>query len=290
MKNPVYFSAQKTVWLYLNLSFCFLLSLQAISSTAVITSVLISIFTVSLGHSVGLHRGIIHKAYSTSKGFRNFLLILFTFTGLGSPLSWIKLHYTRDFWQNKKTCHPYLGYQHSIWKDYIWYLHYSYFVTQEDLKKYDFPEEFHQDKFLKFLDKTWYLFSVVPAILVWQFWGLQEFIVLFPLRISINLLMHWFIGYISHTHGYRKYVISGANESGYNEWLLGIISFGEGFHNNHHAFPSSSRFGIRWFEFDLSWQFIKILQFLKLIHHVKTADENTLKTTAVKLEKTEWNY
>lgn len=289
MKNPVYFSAQKTAWLYLNLFFCLFISFAALNRSAILVSVVISIVTVSLGHSIGLHRGIIHQAYSTSKGFRNFLLMLFIFTGMGSPLTWIKLHYTRDFWQNKISCHPYLGYQHSIWKDFIWYLHYSFTVDQKDLEEYGFPKEFYKDQFLKFLDKTWYLFSIIPAIMVWRFWGFQEFLVIFPVRISINLLMHWFIGYISHTHGYRKYIIANANESGYNHWLLGVISFGEGFHNNHHAFPSSSRFGIRWFEFDLSWQFIKVLRFSKLIWNVKSANHETLKPSAIELEKMEWN-
>lgn len=289
MKNPVYFSAQKTAWLYLNLFSCLFISFAALNKSAIIISVVISVVTVSLGHSIGLHRGIIHQAYSTSKGFRNFLLILFIFTGMRSPLTWIKLHYTRDFWQNKTSCHPYLGYQHSIWKDFIWYLHYSFTVDQKDLEEYGFPKEFYKDQFLKFLDKTWYLFSIIPAILVWIFWGFQEFLIIFPVRISINLLMHWFIGYISHKHGYRKYIIANANESGYNHWLLGVISFGEGFHNNHHAFPSSSRFGVRWFEFDLSWQFIKVLRFSKLIWNVKSANHETLKPTAIELEKMEWN-
>jgi len=289
MKNPVYFSFQKTIWLYLNLFFCLFINFSVINQNIILISIFISIVTISLGHSIGLHRGIIHKSYSTSKIFRNFLLILFVFTGMGSPLTWIKLHYTRDFWQNKSSCHPYLGYQHSLWKDYIWYLHYSYTITDDDLREYEFPQEFHTDGFIKFLHKNWLFFNIVPAILVWIFVGFQEFIILFPLRIMINLLMHWFIGYISHTHGYRKYVISQANESGYNHWFLGIISFGEGFHNNHHAFPSSSRLGIRWFEFDLSWQLIKILKFFKIIWNVKTFDNETLKSTAIELDKIEWN-
>jgi len=289
MNNPVYFSFQKTTWLYLNLFFCLFINFSTINKNIILLSIFISIVTISLGHSIGLHRGIIHKSYSTSKIFRNFLLLLFIFTGMGSPLIWIKLHYTRDFWQNKPSCHPYLGYKHSLWKDYIWYLHYSYTITYEDLKEYEFPEEFHRDHFIKFLHKSWLLFSVVPAILIWIFVGFQEFIILFPLRIVINLLMHWFIGYISHTHGYRKYVIPEANESGYNHWFLGIISFGEGFHNNHHAFPSSSRLGIRWFEFDLSWQIIKLLKFFKIVWNVKTADGETFKSTATKLDKMEWN-
>ena len=289
MKNPVYFSLQKTLWLYINLFLFGLLDFSNFNATAVTVSAVISVFTVAVGHSAGLYRGIIHKSYDTSKWFRNVLLVLFAFTGLGSPLSWIKLHYTRDYWQNQKECHPYLGYSHSLWKDFIWYLHFSFSVSQKDLIQYGFPAEFHQDRFLRFLHRSWYFFTIVPAVVVWHFWGFQEFLILFPVRISINLLMHWFIGYISHTHGYRKFVIAGANESGYNDWFLGIISFGEGFHNNHHAFPSSSKFGIRWFEFDLSWQFIKLFRFLGLVWNVKSANHETLKPTAIELEKMQWN-
>lgn len=288
MKNPVQFSLEKTFWLYANMIFIFFINFQNVSFSSVLISMIISIFTISLGHSIGLHRGIIHKSYETSKTFRNIQLFLFVLTGMGSPLKWIKLHYVRDFWQNQKTCHPYLGYQHSLAKDYVWYLHYSYIPTKVELKNCGFPFETEDDKFIQFLDKTWWIFSVIPAILVWQFWGFQPFIILFPLRITINLLMHWFIGYLSHTHGYRKYEIPNANESGYNNWFLGLISFGEGFHNNHHAFPSSSKFGVKWFEFDLSWIFIIILRKLKIIWNVKLPDEHTKKENLIILENTKW--
>lgn len=217
--NRVYFSLTKVIWLYLNLSLCFFIDIFQVDKLIIAISVIVSIITVSFGHSIGLHRGIIHKGYTTSRTFRNVLLLLFVFTGLGSPLTWIKLHYTRDYWQNKSACHPYLGYNHSLWKDYIWYLHYSFRVSDEDLKEYNFPVEFYLDNFLKHLHKTWWLFNIIAALMVLQFLGFQAFIVLFPIRISINLLMHWFIGYISHTHGYREYIISGANESGYNDWV-----------------------------------------------------------------------
>ena len=62
------------------------------------------------------------------------------------------------------------------------------------------------------------------------------------LRTSTIILGHCYIGYASHKYGYSRHIIKDADESGYNDIFLGLISFGEGFHNNHHAFPTSAKF------------------------------------------------
>ncbi len=67
--------------------------------------------------------------------------------------------------------------------------------------------------------------------------------------------------------------------------ILGEI--GKGFHNNHHAHPSSANFSVKWYEFDLGWQMVKILKYLKIIYEVKDhSKENTLKETAIIRKKT----
>ncbi|MEJ7666237.1 MAG: hypothetical protein WKG07_45365 [Hymenobacter sp.] len=57
--------------------------------------------TVGLGHAVGLHRGIIHRAFQTSRLWRGVLAYLSVLAGLGGPVSWLKSHYYRDYWQNQ---------------------------------------------------------------------------------------------------------------------------------------------------------------------------------------------
>ncbi len=61
-----------------------------------------------------------------------------------------------------------------------------------------------------------------------------------------------------------------AAESGTNVWLLGVLSFGEGFHNNHHRYPASARMGRRWWELDLGYGVICVLAALGLVHDVQT--------------------
>ena len=56
-----------------------------------------------------------------------------------------------------------------------------------------------------------------------------------------------------------------------NNWFVSIITFGEGWHNNHHAYPSSARHGLRWFEFDFTWQHVRLLKRLGLARKIRTA-------------------
>ena len=103
----------------------------------------------------------------------------------------------------------------------------------------------------------------------------------------MTILGHWYIGYASHKYGYSHFEIEHSKESGYNDLLLGLISFGEGFHNNHHAHPSSAKFGLKWYEFDLGWQAVKLMRALKIITNVKSHEKGkTIKKSALRRPNT----
>jgi fatty-acid desaturase len=69
----------------------------------------------------------------------------------------------------------------------------------------------------------------------------------------------------SHMWGYRKYETA---DNSRNLWWVGLLAFGEGWHNNHHAFPSSARHGHRWWEIDVTYMEIRLLERLGLVWHV----------------------
>jgi stearoyl-CoA desaturase (delta-9 desaturase) len=71
----------------------------------------------------------------------------------------------------------------------------------------------------------------------------------------------WSVNSVTHLWGYRNYE---TNESSRNNILIGILAAGEGWHNNHHAYPSSARHGHLWWEFDLSWQLIRLFRLMGL--------------------------
>ena len=268
----------KVIWLYLVIVPSIVFITRSLSFKWSLVSALFTLITVCLGHSVGLHRGVIHKAFKMNKYVRGALLYLFVHTGLGGPKSWLKLHYVRDYWQNQTTAPAYFMYHHNLLKDYYWNLHLSY--KPESLDRYGVPAEDLNDPWMNFLEKTWYLHVLGLAAFIWMVFGFEAMIITMCVRIALTQLGHWFVGYISHIRGYRNFDISDVDETGFNNWLLGVFSFGEGFHNNHHACPSSARLGMRWFEFDLGWMAVLTLEKLHLIYDVKKEPRLVLKSKA----------
>lgn len=78
-----------------------------------------------------------------------------------------------------------------------------------------------------------------------------------PLRLVIVYHVTWLVNSATHAFGYRNF---DSPDLSRNCWWVAILSFGEGWHNNHHAHPASARHGLRWFEFDITWQHIKLLR------------------------------
>ena len=283
--GKICFDWKKSLWLYLMIIPIIFIDFSMINLFDVILNIALVFLTVGIGHSVGLHRGIIHKSYVTSKSFRNLSLYLFVLTGLGSPLNWIKQHYLRDYWQNRKDCPTYFRYQHSLLTDFWWNLHLTF--TPNNIERYNIPKEDLQDIFIIWLHKTWYLNYGFFMLIIYLLFGLNTMLLATCFRTSMIIIGHWYIGYASHKYGYSRHKISGADESGYNDVLLGLISFGEGFHNNHHAYPSSAKFSSKWYEIDFGWMLAWLLSKFKIIKEVNTQKEN-IKSTAVKYKKTKW--
>jgi stearoyl-CoA desaturase (delta-9 desaturase) len=223
--------------------------------------------TLCIGHSVGLHRGFIHRTYEANPIVRGVLAYLSVLTGLGGPLSWVRVHAVRDYWQNRADCPPYFAYDHSIVRDFVWNLHLR-FEPADDRADGRLPAGVLGDPWLLFLERTWPLHVLALAMFVFVLFGPAAVAVCVCARTAAGLVGHWAVGYAAHAWGERRFVVDGAKESGTNVWLLGVLSFGEGFHNNHHAFPRSARMGMRRRELDLGWVVIWILERARLVRAV----------------------
>jgi stearoyl-CoA desaturase (delta-9 desaturase) len=256
----------KTAWLYANLVFGLAALPTGLTARSFAASFVLAFLTLCVGHSVGLHRGVIHKTYATSRPVRWLLALLFAFSGLGGPISWLKVHYTRDYWQNREDAPRYFRYDHGIVTDYHWNMHCRFVPAQVDL--YGIPTEDTSDPFLRFLERAWMVFPVtLAALLAWRFgWAFAG--VTCGLRVVGGIFGHWFVGYVSHKIGYVRYAVDGASAEGRNVFFLGVVSFGEGFHNNHHAYPSSARMGVKWYELDLGWWVVRMLELVGVVRDV----------------------
>jgi stearoyl-CoA desaturase (delta-9 desaturase) len=173
----------------------------------------------------------------------------------------------RDHYQNAASCPRYFGYSQSALRDFFWNLHLRF--VPRDPKKYGVPREDEEDPWLVFLERSWPLHVLGLFALVAVLFGLGAALTLVCLRVSVSVLGHWFIGFLAHKYGYVRYELDGSPEIGRNLLVLGVLSFGEGFHNNHHANPGSARMGEAWYELDLGYLFILGLERLGLVWDVR---------------------
>lgn len=232
-------------------------------------ALLLTLLTLCLGHSVGLHRGVIHRAYETGPVVRGALAWLFVLSGLGGPLSWARLHAVRDYWQNRRDCPPYFAYRHGLLRDFGWNLH-CRFEGADDRALDRLPPDVLRDPWLRFLEATWPLHVLALAALIAATLGPGAAALCVCARTAAGIVGHWFVGYAAHAWGEQPHAVPGAAESGTNLRLLGVLSFGEGFHNNHHAFPHSARMGRGRGQFDLGWTALRGLRALGLVRELRT--------------------
>jgi len=266
----VRFDFGKSAWLWGMALPGVLVGLPALTPRLAAVSVALAFVTLCAGHSVGLHRGVIHRSYEAGPLVRGALAYLFVLTGLGGPLSWARLHAVRDLWQNSADCPPYFAYRHSMARDFWWNLHLR-FVPADDRADARLPADVLRDPWLRFLERSWPLHVLLLALALGAWLGPEAVAVCVCLRTAGGILGHWAVGYAAHVWGERRYAIAGASECGTNLWWLGVLSFGEGFHNNHHAFPRSARMGLRAGELDLGWLTVRALEAAGLVHGVKSA-------------------
>lgn len=259
----------KVLWLWSNLGGAGLAASLGLPTLGeLLFVVVLTLLTLCVGHSVGLHRGLIHGTFEMSSRFRHLLVSLFALTGLGGPLSWIRLHQVRDHWQNQMDCPPYFAYRHGLPRDFVWNLHMGF--RPESWEAYGLRKRWEDDRYLGFVERWWWAYGLVFTGVIALLFGGHTALILGPARMAGSLLGHWFIGYWTHKHGPAAFALPGAAEGGTNARFLGWISFGEGFHNNHHALPGSARMGMVRGEFDLGWWVVRGLERIGLVWSVKS--------------------
>ena len=90
-------------------------------------------------------------------------------------------------------------------------------------------------------------------------------------RIVVTLHGTWLVNSATHTWGYRTWM---TNEDSRNLWWVGVLAWGEGWHNTHHAFPRSARHGFEWWEIDATWMVIRTLAAVGLVKDIHLLSKN----------------
>ncbi|MET0652711.1 MAG: acyl-CoA desaturase, partial [Hyphomicrobiaceae bacterium] len=226
--------------------------------------------TVCLGHSLGMHRRLIHRTYDCPLWLERLFVYLGTLVGMAGPYGMIRQHDIRDWAQRKPACHPYLAHRSSMLRDGFWQLHCELQLAHPPALVIE--RRVAEDRFYRLIERTWMAQQLPWAALFFAIGGMPWLVWGVATRVAASVTGHWLVGYFAHNQGPRSWHIEGAGVQGYNVRYCGLITMGEAWHNNHHAFPGSARLGVGPGETDPGWWVLVGLEKLSLVWNVKTPE------------------
>jgi len=275
VEGKVVVSLAKSVWFLSMTSIAIIGGVLTFSLDAVLVFVVFTIITLCLGHSLGMHRRLIHQSFDCPKWLEYFFVHLGVLVGLAGPQGMMRTHDMRDWAQRQKHCHDYFGHKQPILIDGFWQL-----LCDIELKhspQFKPEAEFTEDTIYQWMEKTWMWQQLPWAIVLFLFGGIAWVIWGICMRVVVSMTGHWLIGYFAHNKGQRDWHVEGASVQGYNIKFAGLITMGESWHNNHHAFPGSALLGIEKNQIDPGWWVLKFLEKMGLVWSIKLPEDLPLR-------------
>ncbi|HUP05103.1 MAG TPA: fatty acid desaturase [Bryobacteraceae bacterium] len=223
-----------------------------------------------LGISLGYHRLHTHRSYKIPLWLEYFFAVCGTLTLEGGPIFWVATHRLHHQKSDQE------GDPHSP-RDGAWWSHAGWILTGETehnrtAKMAKYAPDLAKHRFYLWLNDYHWVPPVISGLILLAVGGLPLFLWAGCLRIIFGLHATWLVNSATHMWGSRRF---STIDDSRNNWWVALISFGEGWHNNHHAHPTSARHGLAWYEFDLSWVELKLLRFLGIAKSVKTVSVNS---------------
>lgn len=234
---------------------------------AFILFLLTTYLTLLIGHSVGMHRMMIHRTFKANTLVRRMLIYVGVLVGMSGPFGIIRIHDIRDWAQRKSVCHDFFSHKRLFLKDLWWQLTCKFVFDHPP--KIEIEPSLQDDKFLKFCEKTWRLHQIGLVIILYYIGGWSFVVWGVLVRVSVSVVGHWTITYFCHNPGPGRWNVKNAAVQASNIKGLGLLTYGECWHNNHHAFPESAKIGLEKGQWDPAWWFIKLLEKLNLIYGIK---------------------
>ena len=209
----------------------------------------------------GYHRYFSHRTYKTSRAFQFVLAFVAQTSAQRGALWWAAHHRNHHLYSDQPQD------IHSPVQDGFWYSHVLWlFDTGVPATDYRNIPDLARYPELRFLNKYYLLPPILLGALVFLTLGASG--LFFGFFVSTVLLWHgtFTINSLSHVFGGRRYATS---DDSRNNWLLAIVTMGEGWHNNHHRFSSSTRQGFYWYEYDFTYYILKLLSWMGVVWQLR---------------------
>ncbi|MHC5026599.1 MAG: acyl-CoA desaturase [Planctomycetota bacterium] len=222
-----------------------------------------------LGVCLGYHRLLTHRSLRTSKVVEYALTVLGTMSFQGSPMQWVgthRIHHRESDGPND----PHSPQHGFTWSHVLW----CFFKHPDGEQPLAYTMDMQRDRGHSLIDRFFYVPQIVLGAglfgagwvvlgswqggLCWMIWGV-------PVRTVLMYHATWFVNSAAHTWGYRNFETADGSK---NNWWVALISFGEGWHNNHHAQQRSAAHGMRWWELDPTYWVILVMEKVGLAERV----------------------
>lgn len=222
--------------------------------------------TAGLGICLTYHRLLTHRSFATRPRWLEYVLAAVGCCACeGGPVGWVADH---------RKHHAHADCEHDVhspnrgfrWAHMLWWITPDLAIkhTTEYLRRW--APDLYGDPVHRFLDRFHIVFALVMFAGLYALGGLPWLVWGGFVRSVAVLHSTWLVNSANHLWGYRTFK---TRDTSTNLWWVALLSFGEGWHNNHHAFPTSARHGLRWWEFDPTYVAIRALAAVGLAHSVK---------------------
>ena len=218
----------------------------------------------SLGIGMGYHRLLTHRGYKTPKWVEYFLTVCSTLALEGGPIAWVATHRVHHQNTDKE------GDPHSPRDGGLW-AHIGWITTGQAMHNASgellpFVPDLRKDKFHVWISKWHWVPLTVLGLAIFAIGGWSCLLWGIFFRTVIGLHSTWLVNSATHMWGSQRFL---TGDTSTNSFWVAMLTFGEGWHNNHHAAPQSARHGLAWYEFDLNWYGIVALRRLGLAWDIK---------------------
>jgi len=217
-----------------------------------------------MGITLGYHRLLTHRSFEVWKPLEYAIAIVGALALQGGPIDWVATHRAHHA-HSDKDGDPHDAHRGMPWAHLEWMFRTNAYRVAPSARPRWAPDLI-KSPFYRALEQYNVFAQLALAVVLfliggwsWVLWGIFA-------RLVFTYHCTWLVNSASHAVGYRTFK---TGDRSTNNWWVGILALGEGWHNNHHAFPFSARHGLRWFEFDATWLTIRLLRALRLARNVR---------------------
>jgi len=241
-------------------------SLFYIDTGAILTAVILWIMAGMLGIGMGYHRLLTHRGYKTYRWVEYFLTWCATLALEGGPMFWVATHRVHHQKSDKE------GDPHTP-REGRWWSHMGWIMMGQGLHADStvlarYVPDLAQDRFHVWMSKWHWTTNIVVGLILLAFGGIPYLLWGMFFRTTWGLHSTWLVNSATHIWGSRRFQ---TRDDSKNSLWVALLTFGEGWHNNHHAHPTSARHGLAWYEVDFNWMGISLLRTIGLVWDVKVA-------------------